>query len=244
MALEAGRAGDTLCRHHNPAQREVHEARLLLAQAFRKRAGLERADTQEDPQQRPRTSPTPTSAYAYVPSSMATATRARLPESPTSGRVSTGLASPAVLFEVRGLSTRQPPGSWPVPRRSVSRPAESSRWIGAIRDASVSPAVRRGLRVGARVELGWVLSPSAAQDQVDHPYCLAETVLTCQPGLDGDGVAAVTVVAQQRAQFAGEMLGALRAARGECVRRQPGHPDRGLGLVKASRDHHLRQPRT
>ena len=128
-------------------------------------------------------------------------------------------------------------------KKSESRAAcNSSRSdLGRIREASVRLAVRRGLPLGHTSSRDRCTRPSAAQDQVDHPYCLGEAVLAGQAGLYGDGVAAVTVVAQQCAQFAGEVLGALAAPRESAGYAEPGHPDRGLGLVKASRDHHLRQ---
>src|SRR5450755_3490969 len=82
---------------------------------------------------------------------------------------------------------------------------------------------------------------SAAQDPVDRPYCLGEAVLGAQAGLYGGGVAAVTVIAQEHVQFAGEVLGALAAPGESAGYAEPGHPDCGLWLVEASRDHYLRQ---
>src|SRR5450755_1986763 len=111
---------------------------------------------------------------------------------------------------------------------------------GAWESASGPGSVANGSLGACRLAMG--VPPSAAQDQVDRPYCLGEAVLAGQAGLCGDGVAAVTVIAYQRAEFAGEVLGALAAPREGVGDAQPGHPDRGLGLVKASRDDHLRQP--
>src|SRR5450755_1451909 len=105
--------------------------------------------------------------------------------------------------------------------------------------ASVSVPAWRASRCRPDVS---VSGPSAAQDQVDHPYCLGEAVLAGRAGLDGDGVAAVAVIAQQRAQLAGEVLGALAAPGEGAGYAEPLHPDCGLWLVEASGDHHLRQP--
>jgi hypothetical protein len=56
-----------------------------------------------------------------------------------------------------------------------------------------------------------------------------------------EGVAAVRLIAQKRAQFAGEVLGGHAAPRDRAGYAEPGHADRGLRLVEPSRNDELRQ---
>ena len=79
------------------------------------------ADAQDDEQQRPCASPTPTSAYADVPSSMATPTRARLLESRICGSLAPIPASH------RGFCTRSKAAFCPSSAEAQSPPCSGMR---------------------------------------------------------------------------------------------------------------------